>query len=376
MSTTAKPPKKPSDGGKTKTKTKAIGINVSLLAPPDKLYLCQKICVSKKFGKKKYSKAAKLGYYLSPQLMVDSMIMLDYHLFEGKWRYIPEVSFDMGHSPPKPILAKHQLFPPNYPYWGIPRKGTRRPDVAIIDGEDNHGLEQKNIIRLVEIKFGKDTLKPGQRRSYEIIAGNRSKVSVISENDCDCKDDQDDDKDKKNTSLSPVVVPETNVVDTWDELFKGLQDKKLPIYAPKPHPPARPIVPKPKPKPKPKPVIAKSGYSRNSNYGYVPSKGQTLPMYSRPSGVPANAIVAENKESGGYDWVIPTIVAGAVVAVVVVAYATGVGEVATVLSITGRFAIAGAQRLALRYGVSVAGLAIAGTATAKSYDPHGQLPQR
>ena len=129
-------PRQSAAGGRGKTAPKAKGINVNLLAPPDNFYLCQKICVAKKFPTAKLSKIAKLGYISSPQLSVDGMIMLDYHLFEGKWRYVPEVSFDMRARPPKPILAKHQLFPPNYPYWGMPRKGTRRPDVIIIDGED------------------------------------------------------------------------------------------------------------------------------------------------------------------------------------------------------------------------------------------------
>jgi hypothetical protein len=353
MNTAVKPPKTSTPGGKGSTKSKAKGINVNLLGPIDKTYLCQKICAAEAIGIVKLAKAAKLGYYLSPQLAVDAMIMLDYHWFEGKWRYIPEVSFDMGHSPPKAILSPIQVFPPNYPYWGYPRKGTKRPDVIIIDGENSHALDQANIIRVIEIKFGKDSLRPRQQKDYERIAGNRNNFTLMTDDDCECKDDKDKKKNDKSESAT-----DPKLVDTWDELMEGLRNKHLPIYAPKPHPAVVPVVPKPpKPSSKPKPVY--------SQYGGAPLGSPYTPMKTRPAGVPANAIQVTNKETGGYEWVIPTlqvIGAVAVTAVIVVAFATGVGEVATVLAVGARFVIAGAPRLALRYGAGFA--AAAGAASA------------
>ena len=343
-----KPPRRSTPGGKGSTIPKAKGINVNLLAPPDKFYLCEKICAASKFPSAKLSKLAKLGYYLSPQLSVDGMIMLDYHNFKGQWRYIPEVSFDMRQRPPKPIYAseKYQVFPPHYPYWGHPRKGTRRPDVTIIDGGDQHALEQAHIIRLVEIKFGKDELKSGQYEAYKRISGKDNGVTVLTDQDCECPDKPSDKRPQTVPESAPVTVPAPNLTDTFEELYQGLKDKKLPIYAPKPHPAIVPILPKPKTNHRPVPNLAPYASKAPLNSDY-------RPLIARPAGVPANAHAVRNIQTNQWEWVVPTLkVVGAVVvtAVVVVALVTGVGEVAAGAITLTRFVIAGAEALAARYG--------------------------
>ena len=350
-------PRQSAAGGRGKTALQAKGINVNLLASPDNFYLCQKICAAKKFPTAKLSKLAKLGYYLSPQLSVDGMIMLDYHLFEGKWRYVPEVSFDMRHTPPKPILAKHQLFPPNYPYWGMPRKGTRRPDVIIIDGEDSHAMEQKNLIRVVEIKFGKDQLGRKQQDAYEKIAGSEVKFTCLTDNDCDCSDKEDEHKKQTQPVGEPVPVPvpvlarEPNLADTFEELYNGLKNKKIPIYAPIPHPAVVPVLPK-KPKPKPKPLVDLAPYASRAPYANVP------PLL-RPMTIPHNAAPVFNRQDSRWEWVVPTLktigtvvlVAVAVVAVAVVAgWAIAAVSAGTAVYATASFMVVGAAALLARYG--------------------------
>ena len=127
---------------------------------------------------------------------------------------------------------------------------------------------------------------------------------------------------------------------------QGLKDKKLPIYAPKPHPAIVPILPKPKTNHRPVPNLAPyaSKAPLNSNY---------RPLVARPAGVPANAHAVRNIQTNQWEWVVPTLkVVGAVVvtAVVVVALVTGVGEVAAGAITLTRFVIAGAEALTARYG--------------------------
>ena len=346
MATT--PPRQSTPGGRGKTVPQAKGINVNLLAPPDKFYLCEKICVASRFPTAKLSKIAKLGYIPSPQLSVDGMIMLDYHMFKGQWRYVPEVSFDMRQRPPKPIYAseKAQLFPPHYPYWGYPRKGTRRPDVTIIDGGDQHSLEQAHIIRLVEVKFGKDKLQPGQYRSYQLIAGQLNNVTVITDQDCECSDKPPQNTPQTEPTTVPIATPAPDLADTFDELYQGLKDKKLPIYAPKPHPAIVPVLPK-------KPTVNNPAVSLAPYASKAPLSSNYTPFIARPSGVPANAQVVRNVQTGQWEWVVPTLkVVGAVAvtAVVVVALVTGVGEVAAGAVTLTEFVIAGVEALAARYG--------------------------
>ena len=341
------PRRQSTPGGRGKTAPKAKGINVNLLAPPDKMYLCEKICAASKFPTAKLRKASKLGYFLSPQLSVDGMIMLDYHMFKGQWRYVPEVSFDMRQRPPKPIYASeaYQLFPPHYPYWGYPRKGTRRPDVTLIDGENQFALEQANIIRVVEIKFGKDELSERQKYAYEIIAGSKTNFTCLTDQDCECPDKPSKTSQTAPNSV-PVATPAPNLTDTFEELYQGLKDKKLPIYAPKPHPAIVPVLPK-------KPTVSKPAVSLAPYASKAPLNSNYTPFIARPAGVPTNAHAVRNIQTGHWEWVVPTLkVVGAVVvtAVVVVALVTGVGEVAAGAVTLTEFVIAGAEALAARYG--------------------------
>lgn len=343
MNTSVKPAKQPTPGGKGVTKDKAKSINVSLLAPPDKVYLCEKICMAKKIGLAKISKIAKLGYIVSPQLAVDGMIMLDYDKNLGKWRYIPEVSFDMLARPPKALLAKIQVFPPNYPYWGYPRKGTKRPDVIIIDGLNNHSMAQENIIRVVEIKFRDDPLSEGQVQSYMKIAGSLSKVTVITDEDCDCNDKNDSGDSGGSDSKALEHTLETAVgIKALELMRKSIGEKKLPVYAPKPHPAIVPVIPKAKPKPKPT-----YDYNRTILNRQIPAAP------ARPVGVPANAQPIRNVQTGHMEWVVPTmkvIGEAIVVGLIVFAFATGVGEVGVATAAVASFAISGTAAIHARYG--------------------------
>jgi hypothetical protein len=294
----------------TPTTTKPKGHNVHLLAPPDRGYLCEKICHAKQYPTKKPSLRAILGYALSPQLSMDEMLMTDYKNHKGKWRYVPEVSFYMNTKPPTPVMST--TFP-NYPHWGWPRKGTRRPDVIIIDGANNHALNQKNIIRVVEVKFGKDFLKREQLNNYIKIAGHRDKVTVITDDDCGCVDDEEKKRRRK------AAEQETATAAALDQYLKEIAKNNPPIYAPKP---IQPII---------------------SCQRIDPVK-----MF--------------NLKTKQWEWVVPTLktvvqTVGVVVivAVIVLGTVSGVTEAAALLTLGSRFVIAGADALAARYGAAAMG---------------------
>jgi hypothetical protein len=284
------------------------GINVNLLLPVDGKYLCEKICHAKNFPTAKISKRAILGYFGSPQLSMDGMLMLDYLNHNGKWRYVPEVSFNMKTKTPTPIMSKSF---PRLPYWGFPRNGTSRPDVIIIDGADNHALNQKNIIRVVEVKFGKDELQPNQLNNYIKIAGNPKNVTVIPDDDCACTS-------KKNSqAILDAVMELMSIVlqNKFIALLRELGKRYLPIYSPTP-------------------------------------QNRVQPVFAK------EPIQMKNLATNEWEWVTPTaqdVVTGVVVAVIVVGVVTGVAEAGAVLVVGSRFVIAGAQALAARYGAAAMG---------------------
>ena len=132
-----------------------------------------------------------------------------------------------------------------------------------------------------------------------------------------------------------------------------MKDKKLPIYAPNPHPAIVPVLPKKptvnKPTVNKPPAVSLAPYASKA-----PLNSHYPPCIARPAGVPTNAHAVRNVQTGQWEWVVPTLkVVGAVVvtAVVVVALVTGVGEVAAGAVTLTEFVIAGAEALAARYGV-------------------------
>lgn len=199
---TVKPVKSPSNQGKTNTKTQQKGINVTLLDPISKKYLCQKMCFSKKIGGvARLRRTAKDGAARYTQDAVYYMIRFDWFAFHGQWPWVPEVSYN---SKLEPYLNTKDPVYPNEPHWewierrGRPPKGSMRPDVVILDPLSDFMPTTNNIIRVVEMKF-EDKEGRGQLDKYvRLVNNDRDRITLLTVNDCDCDDDKEKKKKDKN----------------------------------------------------------------------------------------------------------------------------------------------------------------------------------
>lgn len=214
------------DYGNTNTKLKPIGQINPLPDPIDEYYLCQKICFANKFPKiinrvitvKATGAKKTIDIYLK-QAVVDALIMSENWAFSHHWRYKPEVSYKMygknrlGKSEPTPIMDGNH---PEWLYWkvraevikdGKNYKGAvARPDLIIVRDKDNINLSRSNILRVVELKFGKDKLTPTAERFYKEIGGGRHTLTLIHDSDCKCSARETPDP-KKAPVYSPAAHP-------------------------------------------------------------------------------------------------------------------------------------------------------------------------
>ncbi|RKH19235.1 DUF4150 domain-containing protein [Corallococcus praedator] len=163
------------------------------LSPTDKQVLCELMCHCNKVGN---FKTGKDGRALKQQCVSTLLQGIDDSV-GNKSRYKPEISYDMRSTPPKPImdgnrgLRGHAWVPGWMKKNGVPANAgmVRRPDVVIVKNGSSPPL-QNNIQHVVEMKFPGDTPTLEQRRAYERIAGDRSKLTILKLEDCNCRKDK------------------------------------------------------------------------------------------------------------------------------------------------------------------------------------------
>ena len=187
----------------SETKTMTKGTEIKLETGTNKSYLCAHICAA--------SKAPKIGNIGQSlyQQTVTKAIREEADLNFGVWAYLAEVGYDMTGDFPQPLMSDNPTRmhrPSSFPLGAAKKqienltKGDFRiPDVTILTIKAAEIIEmrmsgtidwkrfkpdQKNIERLVEIKFGKDGWFEGQLEAYEKIAP--SKVRELSDKDCSC----------------------------------------------------------------------------------------------------------------------------------------------------------------------------------------------
>ena len=81
---------------------------------------------------------------------------------------------------------------------------VRRPDVVIVKNPQKPP-DQKNIERVVEMKFSGDVFGYEQRNAYQRIAGIKAKFMSMEENDCNCS--SDDQQRQEEGVLDPFLAP-------------------------------------------------------------------------------------------------------------------------------------------------------------------------
>jgi len=132
-------------------------------------------------------------------------------------RMKPEISYDMTHTPPSPLMhrggnglapsghwqTRARQIPGYQPGMGM----VRRPDVVIVRSPGSPPT-QGNLAAVVEMKFPGDPRDPNQIEAYEEIAGgDRDRVVELDVNECGCDDRQEQEQPE------PVEVPEISTVD-------------------------------------------------------------------------------------------------------------------------------------------------------------------
>lgn len=187
----------------SETKTITKSAKIKLETGTNKSYLCAHICAASKAPK-----IGKVGQSLYQQT-VTKAIRAEADLNFGVWAYLAEVGYNMKVDPPKPLMSnkpERMHRPSEFPLGAAQKqienlsKGDFRiPDLTILTIKATEIIEMrmtgtidwsrfypedKNIERLVEIKFGKDDWFLGQYDAYEEIAPNR--VKEVSDKDCSC----------------------------------------------------------------------------------------------------------------------------------------------------------------------------------------------
>ncbi|HKO50391.1 MAG TPA: PAAR-like domain-containing protein, partial [Polyangiaceae bacterium] len=104
----------------------------------------------------------------------------------------PEVPFIMNPADgegPAPVMSKKDPSRATR-RWAI--KGSRRPDAILVD-KSADPWRGDNIKAVVEIKLGNDQWGKGQEEAYKRIAGDPSKLILVTDGPGGCKCDTDDD---------------------------------------------------------------------------------------------------------------------------------------------------------------------------------------
>lgn len=167
----------------------------------DKKMLCAVLCCCSRNPIPAASGSGRSGY----QTCADRTFSAAEGFMGGDSRFKPEVSYNMRTNPPEPLMEKNifgnlttrtipwdrggiehiknRIGQDGFPY----RTGdARRPDVTIVR-DPGAAPTGPNISRIVDFKFGNDTLSADQRRDYTLIGGRPP--LVLDEDECDCSDD-------------------------------------------------------------------------------------------------------------------------------------------------------------------------------------------
>lgn len=193
------------------TQPQTNGKVVKLEPGKEKDYLCAHICFAKKNPIK-----GKAGQFLN-QRACTYAIWKQEEANELIWRYKAEVGYRMRDRFPTPIMSEKQpQRASRFPLGIAAREGMfklseleqsakgrlRIPDVIVLKVTDQELINmrvqgqadwsklipvQKNISKVVEIKFGKDELSLEQQRSYIRIAGSENKFKLLEDKDCSCE---------------------------------------------------------------------------------------------------------------------------------------------------------------------------------------------
>lgn len=193
------------------TKPETNGKVIQLEPGKEKDYLCAHICFAKKNPIK-----GKIGQVLN-QRACTYAIWKQEEANELIWRYKAEVGYRMRDRIPTPIMSQKQpQRASRFPLGVAAREGMfklseleqsakgrlRIPDVIVLKVTDQELIHmrvqgqadwsklipiQKNISKVVEIKFGKDKLSREQRNDYIQIAGNRNNFKLLKDIDCSCE---------------------------------------------------------------------------------------------------------------------------------------------------------------------------------------------
>lgn len=199
--------------GNSRTLPTPRGKTIPVLPPDDTTYLCQRICrcdcepvIS--------SRGRKLK-----QRCVTVSIRNDCDSKEQVWKYKGEVGYNMVNNPPSPIMASLKKNQPlQFPLGvdtkalegaidlakltGRAQKGLLRiPDVVIVKSKYDFDLSQRNIEFVVEIKFPGDRWQKDQQRDYELIAGDKDRLKLLSPSQCACKTCEEPEKEPATKTL-------------------------------------------------------------------------------------------------------------------------------------------------------------------------------
>lgn len=192
-----------SSGAQGRTRAQTQGNILKLEEGIDKEYLCFHLCAA--------SKTPKLGKTDNRlyQKTMTAAIWAEEDAAYNLWKYKMEVGYRMTDNPPSPIMSpKAPNRPSRFPL-GIMRseiegstKGLFRiPDCIILKVSEAEIVSminkewvdwsklipvQANIHRVVEIKFGNDTLSDPQARAYKKIGG-ASNFRELRDTDCHCQ---------------------------------------------------------------------------------------------------------------------------------------------------------------------------------------------
>lgn len=227
----------------SETKTMTKGAKIKLETGTNKSYLCAHICAA--------SKAPKIGNIGQSlyQQTVTKAIRDEADLNFGVWAYLAEVGYDMTGDFPEPLMSDDPTRmhrPSSFPLGAAKKqiedltKGDFRiPDVTILTVKAAEIIEmrmsgtidwkrfkpdQKNIERLVEIKFGKDAWFPGQLEAYKKIAP--GKVREVSDKDCSCSTRKPPSGGIKIPVYPPIKNPTPYKNATFHPANTGLTAKK------------------------------------------------------------------------------------------------------------------------------------------------------
>jgi type VI secretion system secreted protein VgrG len=138
----------------------------------------------------------------------------------GKSRMKPEVPYDMGKKPPAPIMDPTN---PSQPTKTKPA-GSEIPDVIFLK-DPTKPPTQKNIEKVVEVKFGKDTLDDDKRLKYQTIAGT-APMQVWTPETCGCGEEE---REKQrvpvpNEALEAALIACMILLLILDDLVGGVAD--------------------------------------------------------------------------------------------------------------------------------------------------------